>query len=270
MNPCTNSVRLLLALVFSLAAESGQIRAQKPPSKITVGKLPKNLKLDPFYEKYADAENIPVVSSKRVPDKALVQVVEVVGNMLTKRPDLRKALVKGNARISVMSKDEVTTDIPEHSNLMPKDFWDKRARGVGGVPTSCAEENLLGYKDDRYNGENILIHEFAHTIHEVGMKILDPEFDNRLEKLFDAAIKKGLWKKTYAATDFKEYWAEGVQSFFDANMPAERVDGIHNGVRTREQLKKYDPDLSKLVDEVFAKNPWQWVPNGAHADKWKK
>jgi hypothetical protein len=168
----------------------------------------------------------------------------------------------------------VTTDIPEHSKLKPKKYWDKRARGLGGTPfiptTSCAEENLLGYPDDRYNGENILIHEFAHTVHEVGMKALDKGFDDRLKKLYKQAMDKGLWQNTYAATNHKEYWAEGVQSYFNCNLRADPPDGNHNHVRTRRQLRNYDPDLASLIDEVFAKNPWRWMPNGAHQRKWKK
>jgi hypothetical protein len=267
-------ILVFLILDLALAAKSGQVFAEKPVSKITVGKLPPELRLDPFYEKYADAEGLPVISSKKVPDRALVVAAELVVNMLAKRPDIRQALIEGKVRIAVMAKSEVTTDIPEHSRLKPKDHWDKRARGLGGTPfiptTSCAEENLLGYPDDRYCGENILIHEFAHTVHEVAMKKLDKEFDPRLRKLYDKARSQGLWKKTYAATNHKEYWAEGVQSYFDCNLHAEPPDGIHNHVRTRQQLEKYDPDLAKLIDDVFAGNPWRWQPTGAHARKWKR
>lgn len=263
-------VLLLLVPVLSIAGEAGQTAAREPALRITVGKPPSDLILDPFYEKYADAEGIPVVSSRKVPDKALIVAAELVENVLAGRPDLRKALVESGARVAVMSKDEVMTDIPEHSRLKPAEYWDKRARGLGGIPTSCGEENLLGYPDDRYNGESILIHEFAHTVHEIGMKVLDKEFDGRLRKLYNKAMEEGLWKKTYAATNYKEYWAEGVQSYFNSNRQADPPDGVHNHVRTREQLQKYDPDLARLIDEVFTGNPWRWSPNGAHGRKWQK
>jgi len=38
------------------------------------------------------------------------------------------------------------------------------ARGLGGNPTTGAEENLLGYPGTRYYGEQIFVHEFAHAI----------------------------------------------------------------------------------------------------------
>ncbi len=57
------------------------------------------------------------------------------------------------------------------------DWWDRRARGLGGSETdpiaSCAEENLLCFEGDPYAAENILIHEFAHALHLRGMNRLD-------------------------------------------------------------------------------------------------
>jgi alpha-glucosidase len=239
---------------------------------------PAELRLDPFYKKYVDAGGLPVVSSEQARDDALVAAAKIVVAMLAQRPDLQKELTRGHVRIAVMAVSEVTTDIPEHSRLTPKDYWDKRARGLGGTPriptTSCAEENLLGLPADPYVGESILIHEFAHTIHGIGMKALDAKgaetFDERLKKLYEQAKSRRLWEKTYAATNAAEYWAEGVQSYFDSNQRAEPADGVHNAVRTREELAEYDPELGKLVAEVFGENPWRWTAAGAHAEKWKQ
>jgi len=61
-----------------------------------------------------------------------------------------------------------------------------------------------------------------------------------------------LWQDTYAATNEEEYWAEGVQSYFDVNLASDPPDGIHNHVDTRAKLAAYDPALYALVDEVFA------------------
>ena len=67
----------------------------------------------------------------------------------------------------------------------------------------------------------------------------------------DAAMKKGLWKSTYAAENAREYFAEGVQAWFDANLEANPPDGIHNHVNTRKELLQYDPDLAALIGKVF-------------------
>jgi hypothetical protein len=118
-----------------------------------------------------------------------------------------------------------------------KDYWDGRARGTGGSTTdpycTCAEENMLGYPGDPYEKENILIHEFAHNIHLRGLNNVDPTFDVRIRQAYDAAMKEGLWKGKYASVNYCEYFAEGVQSWFDDNR---ENDHDHNHVNTRVEL----------------------------------
>ena len=45
-----------------------------------------------------------------------------------------------------------------------RDYHANRSRGLGGNPTTGAEENLLGYPGTRYWGEHIFVHEFSHAI----------------------------------------------------------------------------------------------------------
>src|SRR5262249_26220486 len=148
----------------------------KPQPKVT--DVPKEireaLKLDPWYKKYTSARGLPVLSSEKVSDKALVEAAYLIGRMLADREDILKSLIKNKCRFVVMAPTEMTTDVPEQRNMTPKDYWDKRARGLGGKVTSCGEENLLNLKGDRYRNENILIHEFAHAIHNFGLRKLDP------------------------------------------------------------------------------------------------
>jgi hypothetical protein len=235
-----------------------------PADPPKVGPVPEALraewKLSPFYKKYVDLQGFPLLSSEKVSDAGLQEAAYLINHMLAGRDDVRKALIKAKVRFAVMAPTEMTTDIPEHSDLTPKDYWDRRARGLGATrarpAVSCGEENLLNLKGDRYPKENILIHEFAHAIHEMGLRRVDEQFDGRLRKCYDDAIKKGLWKDTYAATNYKEYWAETVQSYFDCNNPPDRQ---HNQANTREKLAKYDPDVFALIDETFKHTPWRYV-----------
>ena len=216
-----------------------------------------------FYTQAADAHGFPIVASAKVNPYALKEAAYLIDLMLAPRPDVRTALIKSGARMCLMAHSEFTTELPEFQRLgghpahdFPqldgKDFWDARARGTGGSKTDpyCtgAEENLLGFPGDPYAAECILIHEFAHCIHLRGMSNVDPAFDPRLKATYDAAMKAGLWRGKYAAVNHHEYFAEGVQSWFDNN----RVnDHDHNHVNTRALLLAYDPGLAAMCREVF-------------------
>jgi hypothetical protein len=224
------------------------LRADEP----TVGPPPEDLKLDAVYKKYISASGYPIVATDKVNDYALKEAAYLVNLMLAKRPDVREAMVGSGSRLIVMAHSEFTTDVPEHSQLKPKDFWDARARGLGGSQhdpvCSCGEENLLCFQGDPYPTENILIHEFAHNIHLRGMVRVDLTFDDRVKKAYDDAMKAGLWKGKYGSTSHHEYFAEGVQSWFDNNR---ENDHDHNHVNTRAELLEYDPGLAALCKEVF-------------------
>lgn len=205
-----------------------------------------------FYTQRISAHGFPIVASAKVNPYALKEAAHLADMMFAKRPDVRDAMVKSGARMCIIAWNEFTTDLPEFADFKPKDFWDARARGTGGSETdpysSSAEENLLGYPGDPYATECIFIHEFAHAIHLRGMANVDPTFDGRVKAAYDAAMKAGLWKGKYASTNHHEYFAEGVQSWFDNNR---EPDHDHNFVNTRVELVEYDPGLAALCREVF-------------------
>jgi alpha-glucosidase len=230
---------------------------EKPPRVSEVpAEVREKYKLDPFYTKYTDYQGYPILSSAMVSDEALLEARYLIGRMLAGRDDILEALIKSNCRFTVMAPDEMTTDVPEQRNMTPKDYWDRRARGLGGRITSCGEENLLNLRGDRYRNENILIHEFSHCIHQRGLRSVDPTFDRRLRETYRKAIDQGLWAETYAAENPSEYWAEAVQVYFDCQAPK---GGVHNDIDRREKLEKYDPELFKLIDEVFRQSPFRYV-----------
>jgi hypothetical protein len=222
--------------------------------------LRQGLSLSPFYQKFVDAKGLAILGSDKVSDAALQEAAEIVNAMLGTRDDIRRALIRNRARVAVMAPTELTTDIPEHADLTPKTYWDKRARGLGATmarpASSCAEENLLNLPGDRYARESIAIHEFAHTMHILGLNSIDLNFERRLRAAFQSAQNKGLWLNTYAGSSYAEYWAEAVQSYFDAN---DANNAQHNNVDSREKLAAYDHEIFALVDEVFAKTSWRYV-----------
>jgi alpha-glucosidase len=212
-----------------------------------------NLDTD-FYKKHVDYKGFSILGSAKVSDEALLEARYLIEQMLGERRDLLQAMIRRGCRFMVMARTEMTTDVPEQRHLKNdrRTNWDKRARGLGGRLSSCGEENLLNLKGDRYSQENILIHELNHAVHQQGLKEVDPTFDGRLRQAYQRAMDKGLWKGTYVATNPAEYWAEGVQAYFDCMRP-------QFGANTREKLKEYDPGLFALVDEVYKQSKFRYV-----------
>ena len=216
-----------------------------------------------FYTQRVSAGGFPIVASAQVNPYALKEAAYLVDLMLAKRPDVRAAMIQSGARLSILAWNEFTCDqpewqwmattpVPDFPGVPARDYRDARARGMGGSLTdpfcSCAEENLLAYAGDPYSKENILIHEFAHNMHLRGLSNVDPTFDARVKAAYDAAMKAGWWKGKYASVNHHEYFAEGVQSWFDDNR---ENDHDHNHVNTRAELLEYDPGLAALCREVF-------------------
>lgn len=224
----------------------------------TITTPPAELNLHPFYKKYVNVNGIHLISSHRVPDSALVAACKTLDALTGFLPkEVLKAMTDLNTRVGVMARYEGTTDIPEHAFLVNDTTlnWDVRARGLGGdreLPMStCAEENILAYQIDKYHAEDIMIHEFAHSIHLIALIYVYPDFNERLQKSLNAAIKEGKWKNTYAATNIAEYWAEGVQNWFNVNAEVPFPDGKHNQINTREELHTYDKGLYDILSDFF-------------------
>ncbi len=277
-------VSSFVSTVFFYSEVISQTKTQdktSQPSKLVVSyeqamitSPPASLSLDSFYKKYTDAFGIPIVSSEIVPDDALLIARDIVNYMLVKRPDVRTALINRGARVLVMAETEMETDLPERRNwkkpakndprltpgerenydkpggiasMSDREYWNRRARGMGGTVTSCAEENLLGYPGTRYYGENILVHEFSHNIMGA-LRNADTALYRETGKAYEAAKMKGLYKGQYAINTIAEYWAEGTQWWFWSNY--EFYDG-ETRVQSPDDLKAYDPSLFSILERVY-------------------
>lgn len=244
-------------------------------ARFSVGPLPESLPYDrTFYRKYVDAHGIPVIGSDKVPDAALLMARDIVIYMLAGRPDIRKGMIARGYRVGIMAQTEMTTDIPEQrdrkkpakgdprltrterenydkpggiGSQTDKEYWDRRARGLGGVYTTGAEENVLGYPGTRYYGEHILVHEWSHGIMSA-IRSADPPLHAEIQAAYKDAMARGLYKGHYAETTANEYWAEGTQWWFWSNY--EWFDGATR-LQTPEDLKAYDPKLFELLGRVY-------------------
>jgi len=218
-----------------------------------------HLDLAPSHQKRIEVGGFSILGSSKVSDFALKEAAFLIRKMVGNRDDLLETLNNNKTRFVIMARDEYTTDVPEHSNLRPAIYWDQRARGLGATDerpaVSCGEENLLCLPGDPYDTENILIHEFAHALHQMAIVSIHPDFQDRLDKCFELATKEKIWEGTYASTNVYEYWAEGVQSWFDTNR---ENDHDHGTIDTREELKKSDPRLARLILDILGPGKWRY------------
>ncbi len=295
MTRLTGAVLLMALTMQTASAQSPDQATRRPPGGVATGPPivasyeaamisapPEALGLDPFYRKYTDAYGIPIVSSEKVSDAALLMARDIVNYMLLKRPDVRAVMVERKSRVLVMAQSEGETDLPERRDwkkpaiddrrLTPgeranyngpngiasktdKEYWDARARGMGGNVTSCAEENLLGLPGTRYYGEHITVHEFSHNVMGA-LRIADPELYAQIQVAYDAAKAKGLYldaagRPQYAINTPAEYFAEGTQWWFWSNF--EFYDGTTKArVQSPDDLKAYDPALYGILERVYA------------------
>lgn len=206
--------------------------------------------LDAFYRKYANAGGIPVLASDKPVDRTLQLACLLVKEMTSERLDVQAALLTSKVTFAILGSDELTTHIPEYRDL--PDYYDTRSRGLGGHTGLCAEENVMcDRQDDSYRGQSVCVHEFAHTIAIYGLFDADGSFEDRLADAYRRAREAGLWPNTLAAQDAQEYWAEGVQAWYDSNLEADPADGVHGPINTQRELESYDRALYNLIDELL-------------------
>ena len=232
--------------------------------------------LDPFYKQHIIDGGLVVAGSEKVSLYALGEAGYLANKMLANRPDIMQDLFdKRKMFVAVMAYCELQTDLPDCRGMSL--WWAYRARGLGSRPVSCGEENLLDLKGDPYKGENIFIHEFAHGIHSV----LGEEFNVRLRELYDQAKASGRFGGYAIDGGVAEFWAEGVQTWFECNGRKRPKSGrgsdsftaldpkgeVACHLTTREQLKTYCPELARLIDDTFRQNKWVYVPVSQRLDQ---
>ena len=187
-------------------------------------------------------------------DEALFAAHDRLSMMLSNLPSVRVKLRAAGAELHIIGRDQVTTDLPEwrHDKGKPLDEYhgltrDQRTRGMGGLLTSCGEENLLKLEKDRYRGRDICVHEFAHNILGHGVS---REVRQKVREQYRRSLDHGLWVGSYAGSNFDEFFAELTMWYFgthgDLGMKGAKPA---NG---RDGLKAYDPEAFALLDDFYS------------------
>lgn len=250
-------IRLVPVLLLGLALPNATPTSSNPAS---------------FYTQRLDAVGLPIIASARAPDAALAAARDIVTDMLAHRPDLAKWLRASGYRVAVMAPDETTTDLPEQRHwakprpddprltrcerkhyatrigaMSDREYWNARARGMSGPLTSAGAENLLALPGDRYRGENILVHEFAHDVLHA-IRAVDPALYARIARAYADALSREKWKGEYASTTIDEYWAVGTQFHFNSGRLVKFGDVQ---ILSDRDLARYDAALAKALRAAY-------------------
>lgn len=230
-----------LRLVRSMPLSDQAITPLNPPEK-------------EFFSKQLDYDGIKIKAHEVVSDVALREARRRLNLMLGHLPLVREKLRTAGAELHIIGKDQVTSDLPQHRELKGKKLdqyngltVDERTRGLGGLLTSCGEENLLQLPGDRYKGRDICLHEFAHNVLERGVST---DVRAKIRDQFKRSTAKGLWKGAYAASNEHEFFAELTMWYFgthgDMNMEGEKPATGPTG------LQKYDPEGYQLLEDFYS------------------
>lgn len=258
VNAITTAVLIAAFIAFSFCgALAGSIRphTQQSPAPAERPKIePLNPPEQDFFTKQLSFRGILIKAPDVVSDDALYALYDRIGIQTAHLPMVVTNLAAAGAEFHIIGRNQVTTDLPEwrQDKHVPLDEYngltrDQRTRGMGGLITSCAEENLLNLPEDRYRGRDICMHEFAHNIEGAGIpRSVRALFDQQ----YEVSKSKGLWLNSYAGSNPNEYFAELTMWYFgthgDLNMTGPKPE---NGP---EGLKKYDPDAYKLLDDFYS------------------
>jgi hypothetical protein len=250
---------LMIALTFLaaliLARAQNRIDEPKSQNKTTYPEIQViNPPEDGFYTKLLSYRGVLIKAPSVVVDDALYATYDRLAMETAHLPMVVTNLGAAGAELHIIGRDQVTTDLPEwrQDKHVPLDEYngltrDQRTRGMGGLITSCGEENLLKLSVDRYRGRDICLHEFAHNIEGHGIQ---PEVRAMFDAQYQASKSKGLWLNSYAGSNPSEYFAELTMWYFgthgDLNMTGPKPE---NGP---EGLKAYDPDAYKLFDDFYS------------------
>jgi len=232
---------LSLSAVPASSPSTPPIRIVDPPEK-------------EFFSKILDFHGIPIKAHAVVSNEALYAAYDRLSMLLSNQPVVLSNLVAAAAELHIIGRDQVTTDLPEwrHDKGKPLKEYngltrDQRTRGMGGLLTSCGEENLLKLEIDHYHGRDICVHEFAHCIRNRGMS---RDVRERFDEQFHRSLDAGLWRDSYAGSNPDEFFSELTMWYFgthgDLHMTGSKPE---NGP---EGLRKYDPEAFALLDEFYS------------------
>ena len=185
-----------------------------------------------WYGKFTQAYGMPITASSSVDDRALMRMCYIVRWLYASHRSVRRAAHANFGRFIIIGKSQRTTEMPEYRGM--DTYYDERARGFGGHVTSTSEENLLYLQKNKWRGMDMAAHEVAHNLHLTGMEQGLPAVFRMVSGAYSSAMAAGKYYlgsySMYARTDYREYWAEALDSYIGdtwASVPPHNAAGLN-------------------------------------------
>ncbi len=158
-------------------------------------------------------------------------------------------LKRRGAKHYLLPLDRQLPEIAGYEMLEDRTTFDGRyyssIRGVGGLVTVSGIEYLNVVEQ---GGFNTIAHEFAHQVHS---SVFDKPLLERIQALYAKAVREGRTLDYYAAANEWEYFAQGYEAYVSiSKRPGLGITGRH----TRDELRKLDPALYTLIEELANPN----------------
>ncbi len=234
----------------------------------------------PFYKKYLNAydddwtQGIAIITSERVPDRALRKVEQTVNWLLSARPDLRQAMSSNNIRVAVRGVAEARDNSDHPGNIGPGGARPER-------PTTYIEEEGVAWRDKAgaiHEGwyslrRHVAVEEFGHSIHRSGLPFIDPQHDvvAEINAAYINALREGLYsppqyldgpgltdpsmadqlESEIEALRDGEYFAVGLDCFYGVVHENEEYT-----LKTRDEMRLRDPMLYEIISRYFPTEEW--------------
>ncbi|XP_064596450.1 uncharacterized protein LOC135463061 [Liolophura sinensis] len=217
-----------------------------------------------------------IAATRAVSETAHEKAAEIISKMTRYMPrDIFDRLAT-HATAGVFTKEEHLTVYPEYRSLADTPQchhscsgscqktcgFDGRKyetlAGVGGKRAVILDDNILCDRSDPYHRtNNILIHEFTHTVHNYALSSF---WKDQITAAYNHAKAHHIWtSSSYAMSNYLEYFAEASTTFFNGEHMHSGAGGMNmcsgrfctSEHAMRENLRQKDPQLFTVLSHVF-------------------
>ncbi|MCT4583737.1 MAG: hypothetical protein N4A54_02330 [Peptostreptococcaceae bacterium] len=221
-------------------------------------------------------EHYLLLKNPKVSSTANNEVIRLLSKEL-KNKDVFDSLWANNVRIVIIPKNESMVDLDQFKTLKGNSTFDGRGwdttrgagyfePGDGYIYAAIGEETLTGEKSSygQYpKGYSVGTHEFAHTIHKYGLNdaqkaIITSEYKKKKSNPNSIwpdgpEIDKttGAFKENYSSMNELEYFAQAANAYLNTNTGTDPFTN-QNRNNGKAWVRKYEPVLVKLLDEIFS------------------